>query len=165
MREYYRAWWASKQEGAHRYQTEDYLEQLAYEVLCLFPQGGILIDVGCGSAQLLAHLAPHYDEVIGIDYSPSMLEAARQRLDAFGLKNVRLELGDACQFPPSVSRADVILSNGVVQYLDPEEVHLHLRECRRVLSPTGTVGMCVIPETVARLQSIVSLFDGVVDGE
>jgi cyclopropane-fatty-acyl-phospholipid synthase len=145
MREQCRAWWSSKQDALHRYRTEDWLEGNAHELLCLFPLGGTLIDVGCGDAQLLTYLAPRYDEVIGIDFSPSMLKKAAERLNAFGIKNARLELGDACQFPSSVSHADVILSNGVAQNLDPEEIAIHLQECRRVLNPAGSVGLCGIP--------------------
>jgi SAM-dependent methyltransferase len=145
MREQCKVWWASKKDAFHRQRSEVWLKQNAYELLCLFPHGGTLLDVGCGNAQLLTYLAPHYDKVIGIDFSPGMLEAARQRVEAFGLKNVHLESGDACQFPASVSHADVILSSHVVQDLDPAEVRLHLQECSRVLTPSGAVGLCGIP--------------------
>jgi SAM-dependent methyltransferase len=144
-REEFRAWWASKRDAGHRYKTEEWFQRNAYELSCLFPHGGTLVDVGCGNAQLLAYLAPHYGEVIGVDCTPSMLEAAKIRLNSFGVKNVRLELGDACELPRSITQANVIVSNQVVQNLDPEEVQLHLRECRRVLAVGGAVGMCGIP--------------------
>jgi cyclopropane-fatty-acyl-phospholipid synthase len=145
MHENLKAWWATKQDAAHRFRTEEWFERNAYELLCLFPHGGTLLDVGCGNAQLLTYLAPHYDEVIGIDFSPSMLGSAKQRVDKFGLKNVRLAVGDACLFPESVSKADVILSNQVVQNLDVEELRLHLKQCKRVLTSAGVVGICGIP--------------------
>jgi SAM-dependent methyltransferase len=145
MREKYQAWWSSKQDAGHRFQTEDWFEKNANELSCLFPKGGTLVDVGCGNAQLLTYLAPHYDQVVGIDFTPSMLEVARKRVEAFGLKNVRLELGDACQFPAAVSRADLILSNQVAQNLAAAEIRLHLQECNRVLAPLGAVGICGVP--------------------
>jgi ubiquinone/menaquinone biosynthesis C-methylase UbiE len=144
-REQHRAWWSSKQDALHRFKTEDWFEQNAYELLCLFGKGRTLLDVGCGNAQLLTYLAPHFDEVIGIDCSATMLEAAADRVNAFGLTNVRLEVGDACKFPASIAHADVVLSNAVAQNLCAEEIQLHLRECRRIMSPTGTVGICAIP--------------------
>jgi ubiquinone/menaquinone biosynthesis C-methylase UbiE len=145
MTEHFRAFWASKQDGLHRERTEESFERIAHEISCLFPHGGKLLDVGCGNAELLVYLARHYDDVIGIDCSASMLEAAKPRLDAFNSSNVRLELGDACHFPLSLPQVDVILSHGVVQYLDPAEVSLHLNECNRVLAPRGAVGLCAIP--------------------
>jgi ubiquinone/menaquinone biosynthesis C-methylase UbiE len=74
-----------------------------------------------------------------------MLEAAAQRLKRFGISNARLEIGDACQFPASVAHADVVLSNAVAQNLSPDEIGVHLRQCRRVLNPGGRIGICAIP--------------------
>lgn len=145
MREKCKRWWAGKQDAGHRFKTEEWFEQNAHELLGLFPQGGTLLDVGCGNAQLLTYLAPHYETVIGIDFSASMLEAARKRVDSFGIKNVRLELGDACEFPESVTGADVILSNQIVQNLEADEIRAHLKQCQRVLARNGMVGMCGIP--------------------
>jgi ubiquinone/menaquinone biosynthesis C-methylase UbiE len=150
LQEHYRAWWSSKRDALNRSRAEDWSSGSAYEMICLFGKGGVLLDVGCGNAQLLAHLAPHFDEVVGIDYSPSMLEAAAQRLQDFHVRNARLEVGDACGFPRSVVHADVILSNGVAQHLSPSEIGRHLRECRRVLRPGGCVGICSIPWATLR---------------
>lgn len=145
MSEQIQAWWAQRNDGGHPESSEDWLARYAHELSCLFPKGGTLVDVGCGSAQLLTHLAPNYERVIGIDYSPSMLAAARDRVARFGLTNVQLELGNACRFPATVSRADLIISCAVAQYLTPDDIRQHLRECRRVLSPSGVVGICEIP--------------------
>lgn len=39
---------------------------------------GVLIDVGCGPGTVAVHLAPLFDEVIGIDPEPAMLDEARR---------------------------------------------------------------------------------------
>jgi len=145
LRQQCKVWWSSQHDALHRFKSEAWFEQNAYELLCLFPKGGTLLDVGCGNAQLLTYLAPHFDDVIGIDFAPSMLEGAAERLKALGTTNARLDIGDACEFPASVLHADVILSNGVAQYLSPAELRVHLRECRRILNPGGTIGICGIP--------------------
>lgn len=152
LQEQYRAWWSSKRDPLNKSSAESWSSESAYELTCLFGKGGVLLDVGCGNAQLLAYLAPHFDEVVGLDYSPSMLEAAAQRLQDFRVRNARLEVGDACSFPPSIVHADVILSNGVAQHLSPGEISRHLRECRRVLRPGGCVGICSIPWATLRTQ-------------
>lgn len=145
MRDDYKNWWAKQSDAGHRYQTEAWFQQNAHELLSLFPRGGTLLDVGCGNAQLLTYLAPHYERVVGIDYSDSMLGAAQERLTSFGIQNVQLRSGDACRLPADIDPVNVILSNQVVQNLKPEEIRLHLRECTRVLAPYGVVGLCGIP--------------------
>jgi len=145
MPQSFHSWWATQSDGGHRHQTEAWFEKYAYELLCLFPKGRTLLDVGCGNAQVLSYLAPHYTEAIGIDYSVKMLEAADARIRKLGIRNIRLELGDACHFPESIRRADVVLSVGVAQYMEPQDIRSHLQECRRVLQPSGTVGICDVP--------------------
>ena len=145
MREQFKLWWSHRTDAGHSHLTEEWFQRNAHELLSLFPARGTLLDVGCGNAQLLVYLAPHYEHVVGIDYTPLMLEQAQARVAAFGLKNVQLEQGDACQFPSIVDHADVILTNGVVQNLTSQEIRQHLAECRRVLRPGGMVGMCGIP--------------------
>ena len=43
-----------------------------------------ILDLGCGIGRLAAALAPHAAEVTGLDVSPGMIAAARQRCDGFG---------------------------------------------------------------------------------
>jgi SAM-dependent methyltransferase len=42
--------------------------------------GGRLLEIGCGVGQLLATLAPHFDEVVGTELSPIRAERARYAL-------------------------------------------------------------------------------------
>jgi SAM-dependent methyltransferase len=42
--------------------------------------GGRLLEIGCGRGQVLASLAPHYDEVVGTELSPVRAERARREL-------------------------------------------------------------------------------------
>jgi SAM-dependent methyltransferase len=46
---------------------------------------GALIDVGCGPGSLAVQLAPLFDEVIGIDPEPAMLDEARRHAAAHGV--------------------------------------------------------------------------------
>jgi arsenite methyltransferase len=53
----------------------------------LLPGGGTLIDLGCGSGRLLAHLAHGRPDarIVGLDLSEPMLEAGRRLHDQEGL--------------------------------------------------------------------------------
>ena len=56
---------------------------------------GRILDVGCGTGDLVWRLAPKADEVVGIELSPAMVEYANRRLAETGPSNVSFLLGDA----------------------------------------------------------------------
>jgi SAM-dependent methyltransferase len=66
-------------------------------LLDMVPAGaeGRWLEVACGTGVVARALAPHVDEVVGIDLTEAMLEVARREARAAGLENVRFETGDA----------------------------------------------------------------------
>jgi len=58
---------------------------------------GCALEIGCGVGLDLAHFASIYPdrEIYGIDVSPAMVAHAAQKVQDFGLPNVRVELGTA----------------------------------------------------------------------
>mgnify|MGYP006275444995 CR=1 FL=1 len=92
-----------------------------------------IADLGCGSGELAATLAPFVKAVIGIDASAAMIKAARDHLRRH--ENVQLKRGDLGSVPlddASVDAATIVL---VLHHLaQPAEA---LREAGRVLRPGG----------------------------
>lgn len=138
-------YWNQQSDGRHRQADEAHFEKYANELLFVFPKRGVLLDVGCGSADLLAYMAPHFHHCFGIEPSDSMRDAAQQRIERFGLKNVTLLRGSATEFPAEVKSADLVMSNGVIQYLTHGEIEHFLRLAKRVLTPQGMVGIGSVP--------------------
>jgi SAM-dependent methyltransferase len=56
---------------------------------------GRILDVGCGTGDLVWRLAPRAREIVGIELSPAMVEYGNDRLEEKGLSNVSFVLGDA----------------------------------------------------------------------
>ena len=50
---------------------------------------GRLLDVGCGPGTLAVQLAPLFQEVVGLDPEPGMLQAARRAAQAAGVEHAR----------------------------------------------------------------------------
>lgn len=90
-------------------------------------------DLGCGTGQVAAMLAPFVARVIAIDASAAMLQAARKRLH--GLDNVELRRGDLEALPIDDDRLDVATLMLVLHHV-PEPEHA-LAEVARVLKPAG----------------------------
>jgi arsenite methyltransferase len=92
----------------------------------LLPEGGTLVDLGCGSGRLLARLAHGRPDarIIGFDLSEPMLETGRQLLEREGLADrVELRRGDITTFDGDLpERLDVVSCNFALHHLPTEEV-------------------------------------------
>jgi SAM-dependent methyltransferase len=91
----------------------------------LLPEGGTLIDLGCGSGRLLARLARGRPNVriIGLDLSEPMLETGRRLLERDRIGNVELRRGDVTTFDSEIAeRPDVVSCNWTLHQLPSEEL-------------------------------------------
>ena len=90
-------------------------------------------DLGCGTGQVAASLAPFVARVIAVDGSAAMLQAARKRLSGFD--NVELRRGDLEELPIDDGRLDAATLMLVLHHVpEPEKA---LAETARVLKPGG----------------------------
>lgn len=92
-------------------------------------------DLGCGTGQVSAALAPFVAHVIAVDGSASMLQAAKRRLH--GVANVDLRRGELEDLPIDEARLDAAAVMLVLHHL-PEPGRA-LTEAARVLKPGGRV--------------------------
>jgi ArsR family transcriptional regulator len=90
-------------------------------------------DLGCGTGQISAALAPFVARIVAVDTSAAMLQAARKRLQPFD--NVELRRGDLEALPIEDSRLDAATLMLVLHHVsDPEKA---IGEVARVLKPGG----------------------------
>jgi ubiquinone/menaquinone biosynthesis C-methylase UbiE len=90
-------------------------------------------DLGSGTGQLTAAIAPFVRHVIAVDASAAMLQAARKRLQ--GIANVELRRGELEALPIDDQRLDAATLALVLHHL-PEPGRA-LTEVARVLKPGG----------------------------
>jgi len=94
-----------------------------------------VLDVACGTGQLLEMLAVRLDQplLFGIDRVPAMLDVARQRLAG----RATLLEGDAEKLQFDDACFELVTCTSSLHYFpDPGEA---LQECRRVISSSGTL--------------------------
>jgi len=117
-----------------RLRTELYGATFAQSSLfALLPPHWVVADLGCGTGQTAADLAPHVRRVIGVDQSSAMLKAAQKR--TAGLNNVELRRGSLEALPIADSECDAALLVLALTYVD--EPAAVLKEMARVLRPGG----------------------------
>jgi ubiquinone/menaquinone biosynthesis C-methylase UbiE/DNA-binding transcriptional ArsR family regulator len=97
--------------------------------------GWVAGDLGCGTGQVSATLAPFVEHVIAVDASAAMLDAARSRLAA--LPNVELRQGELEALPIDDGALDLATLMLVLHHLP--EPRTAVAELARVLRPGGRV--------------------------
>jgi ubiquinone/menaquinone biosynthesis C-methylase UbiE len=92
-------------------------------------------DLGCGTGQVAAAIAPFVCRVLAVDASAAMLQAAKKRLQ--GIANVELRRGELEALPIDDARLDAATLMLVLHHVpEPERA---LGEVARVLKPGGRV--------------------------
>ncbi|MEP6467912.1 MAG: methyltransferase domain-containing protein, partial [Parafilimonas sp.] len=97
-------------------------------------QGDVVIDLGSGAgndAFIARHETGETGKVIGIDFTPAMIERARQNAEVRGFHNVEFRQGDIEKMPVTANTADVIVSNCVLNLVPNKDAVI--KEIYRVL--------------------------------
>jgi SAM-dependent methyltransferase len=100
--------------------------------------GDVVVDLGSGAgndAFVARSEVGESGRVIGIDFTPAMIEKARANALKLGYKNISFRLGDIEDMPVASQSADVVISNCVLNLVPNKEGVL--KEIHRVLKPGG----------------------------
>lgn len=100
--------------------------------------GDTVIDLGSGAGNdcfVARALTGESGKVIGIDFTPAMIAKARENAQKLNFSNVEFRQGDIDQMPVTANKADVIISNCVLN-LVPDKKKV-FGEIYRVLKPGG----------------------------
>lgn len=99
--------------------------------------GSVVLDLGCGAGMDSLIAARAAEQVVGVDFSPAMLERARKAASEAGVANVEFREGAAESIPAADASFDVALVNGIFN-LNPAR-ELIFSELARVLRPGGAL--------------------------
>lgn len=104
-----------------------------HALLALLSPDLVVADLGCGTGQALAALAPNVRRAIGVDREQGMLDTAALRLA--GLPNVELRRGGLDALPLADGEVDAALCMLVLHHVEP--LVPAFAEIARVLAPGG----------------------------
>lgn len=131
-------------------------------------EGDFVVDLGSGAgndcfvARAIVGASGH---VIGIDMTEAMIEKARANADQLGFNNVEFRLGEIEKMPITANRADVVVSNCVLN-LVPDK-RKAFSEIFRVLKKGGHFSISdvvLVGELPKGLQGDAEMYAGCVSG-
>lgn len=130
--------------------------------------GDTVIDLGSGAGNdcfIARHEAGENGKVIGIDFTPAMIERARANAETCGFNNVEFRQGDIEKMPVTSNIADVVVSNCVLNLVPNKDGVF--KEIFRVLKPGGhfSISDIVLEGTLpAEIQEAAEMYAGCVSG-
>jgi arsenite methyltransferase len=130
--------------------------------------GDTVIDLGSGAGNdcfVARSIAGDNGKVIGIDFTEKMIEKARDNAEKLGFNNVEFRQGDIDSMPVTSNKADVIVSNCVLN-LVPDK-HKVFSEIYRVLKPGAHFSISDIVlqgELPIKWKEVAELYAGCVSG-
>jgi len=161
--------------------TDDYTEMQGYNpeadlgLGCGLPtqfakikKGDTVIDLGSGAGNdcfVARAEAGENGKIIGIDFTPAMIERARINAEKLGFNNVEFRQGDIEKMPVSANVADVVVSNCVLNLVPNKDGVF--KEIFRVLKPGGHFSISdivLVGDLPAGLQEAAEMYAGCVSG-
>lgn len=131
-------------------------------------KGDTVVDLGSGAGNdcfIARSVVGENGKVIGIDMTEAMIAKARINADKLGVNNVEFRLGEIENIPVAANRADVIVSNCVLN-LVPDK-RKAFQEILRVLKPDGHFSISDVVlkgELPANLKKASEMYAGCVAG-
>jgi len=131
-------------------------------------KGDVVIDLGSGAGNdcfIARAEAGEMGKVIGIDFTPAMIDKARANAEKLAFNNVEFRQGDIENMPVSANVADVLVSNCVLNLVPNKDAVI--KDIYRVLKPGGhfsisdVVLVGALPEA---LQKDAEMYAGCVAG-
>lgn len=100
----------------------------------------VALDFGCGVGRLSRALACHFNKVIAVDISSSMLEEAEKANQNLHNIEFTLNVSEDLKTIPNES-VDFLYSNMVLQHMPKHKQKLYIEEFCRVLAPKGIIAV------------------------
>lgn len=131
-------------------------------------KGDTVIDLGSGAGNdcfIARQEAGEAGKIIGIDFTPAMIEKARINAEKLKFSNVEFRQGDIENMPVTANTADVIVSNCVLNLVPNKDGVF--KEILRVLKPGGHFSISdvvLVGSLPPQLQEAAEMYAGCVSG-
>jgi 2-polyprenyl-3-methyl-5-hydroxy-6-metoxy-1,4-benzoquinol methylase len=98
-----------------------------------------VLDIGCGTGDLVCDIARLGIAATGIDFADEMIRIARHQAEEDGLAQAEFHCRSIFDFDVTSKRYDVISANGFIEYISPGQLRQFLELAHRALNPGGSL--------------------------
>ncbi len=134
----------------------------------LIKKGDTVVDLGSGAGNdcfVARALTGETGKVIGVDFTETMIEKARENTEKLGFNNVEFRFGDIEKLPLTANKADVVISNCVLN-LVPDKMQA-FKEIYRILKVNGHFSISDVVldgKLPPKLEQAAEMYAGCVSG-
>ena len=132
-------------------QRNEYVLQVAAER----PTIQSFLDVGCGTGELVCHIARSGVDALGVDYAPEMIDISSKKAEDEGITRAKFVCSSIFDFEMQPESYDLISANGFIEYVSQQEMQTFFDLVAKALIPGGSF----VVGSRNRLFNLVSMND------
>jgi len=99
----------------------------------------LVLDVGCGTGDLVCELAKEGISAVGIDFAKEMIDIARGNAENLNLEKAKFECCSIFDYHFEPNKYNVISANGFIEYISYKELNKFLEISLKALEPGGSL--------------------------
>ena len=111
----------------------------AHHIQATIPGIVSMLDLGCGTGELVLEMAEKGVRATGIDFAPEMIRACEQKRDAKNAAGAHFHCCSVFDYNAASESEDLISALGLIEYISPVELMKLLHICHRALRPGGAL--------------------------
>ncbi|MFA6447571.1 MAG: class I SAM-dependent methyltransferase [Patescibacteria group bacterium] len=100
---------------------------------------GRVLDVGCGTGDLVCELAAKGLDAVGVDFAQEMIDIAVENAKKLKLEKAKFECSSIFDYYLEPDKYDVLAANGFIEYISYEELDKFLELSLKTLKPGGSL--------------------------
>jgi len=106
----------------------------------LVPEGGRILDFGCGTGENVVNLSLAGHQVLGIDHASEMIELAKTKMGEHELDSRLVNVGDLSSLATyAEAEFDIVSALGVLPYLSEQEEQEFYTQAKRLIPDDGLI--------------------------
>ena len=136
---------------------ENFIDDLKMKYLeNRLPNKGTIIEVGAGSGRLLTRIGLKNKKykLIGIDYENSATVLIKKNIEQFDLNGTSI-CADVFCIPIKSNSVDVVVSGGLLEHFNKDEINSVIQEMVRILKPNGFFYSDIVPHKISLCRPII----------